>query len=234
MSKSYIMPVTTTLDENYFMRVLFLFILGCIAAINLEAQTTRVDLHQHFANNKLTIYNRIAKPEQQGTRAAIVLNEDVEEGLAVIPGIDFSTGTIEIDLKGQNVLQHSFIGVAFHLTDSNHFDAVYFRPFQFLSNDPVLKGRSIQYISLPGYTWRKLREASPGKYENTIKPIPDPDDWFHATIVVKENEVLVFVNHELSASLTVPILNKHKKGAIALYTADRSGGTFANLSVKPD
>jgi hypothetical protein len=43
--------------------------------------------------------------------------------------------------------------------------------------------------------------------------------------------VQVFVNHESSASLVVPILNKNKKGAIALYTADRSGGTFANVEV---
>lgn len=212
----------------------FLLMVGCIAATITAIAQTKVDLQQHFTNKKLAVYNREAKLEQQGARASIVLNEDVEEGLAVIPGINFSTGVIEIDLKGQNVFQHSFIGIAFHLTDTNRFDAIYFRPFQFLNNDPVMKARSVQYISLPENTWRKLREDLPGKYENTIKPIPNPDDWFHATILVKENEVQVFVNYEPTASLTVPLLNKNKRGAIALYTADRSGGTFANLEVKPD
>lgn len=216
------------------MRAKFLLMTGCIITAVTTMAQTKVDLQQLFTNKKLAVYNRVAKLEQQGTRASIVFNEDVEEGLAVIPGINFSTGVIEIDLKGQDVFQHSFIGVAFHLTDSNHFDAIYFRPFQFFNNDPVMQARSVQYISLPEFPWRKLREDSPGKYENTIKPVPNPDDWFHATIIVKENEVQVFVNHEPTASLTVPILNKQKKGAIALYTADRSGGTFANLEVKPD
>jgi hypothetical protein len=207
---------------------------GCIAGSVVALSQTTVDLHKIFTDKKMKVYNREAKIDKQGTRAGIVLNEDVEEGLAMIPGINFTTGVIEVDLKGQNVYQHSFIGVAFHVTDSSRFDAIYFRPFQFLSNDPVLKARSVQYISLPEYTWRKLREDEPGKFENTIKPVPNPDDWFHATIIIKENEVQVFVNNESTASLVVPILNKQKKGSIALYTADRSGGTFANLVVKPD
>lgn len=203
---------------------------GTLSAIAQEVK--QIDLSSLFNRKELVVHNRVAQLQKDDTKNCIVLNEDVEEGLAVIPGIKFSTGVLEIDLKGQNVFQHSFIGLAFHMVDSDKFDAIYFRPFQFLSSDPVLKARSVQYISLPEHTWQKLREEGPGKFENTITPIPDPDSWFHAKIVVKENEVQVFVNNETSASITVPILNKHKTGSIALYVADRSGGTFANLTVR--
>jgi hypothetical protein len=163
-----------------------------------------------------------------------VLSEEYGEGLVWINGVSFSTGTIEIDLKGQDVYQHSFVGIAFRGVDDSTFDAVYFRPFQFLTSDSVRKTRGVQYVSLPEYTWQKLRAERSGVFEQAVTPAPDPNDWFHARIVIHENEVLVYVNHAARPSLHVPLLSDRKKGMIGLYTADRSGGSFGNLTIESE
>lgn len=195
---------------------------------------TSYNLRKLLTEKKLTVANRAISPETDTKKNAVILSEEEKEGLAWIDGVSFATGTIDIDLKGQDVYQHSFLGIAFHGTGDSTFDAIYFRPFQFRTIDPVRRTRGIQYISLPGHTWQQLREAHPGVYEKTVDPAPDPDDWFHARIVVKENEILVYVNDAVNPCLQVALLNKRKTGKIALYTADRSGGSFANLIIKND
>jgi hypothetical protein len=159
------------------------------------------------------------------------LSEEVDEGLVWLNGVSFSTGTIEIDLKGQDVYQHSFVGIAFHAADDSTFEAVYFRPFQFRTDDTARQKRGVQYVSLPENTWQVLRAQHPGIYEQPVNPGPDPNDWFHATFVVSDREVRVFVNNASEPCLSVPLLGNRKNGKIGLYTADRSGGSFSNLSI---
>lgn len=214
-----------------------LIIIVCIAAnrpaANGQAKTA-YDLPQFFKDNKLTVYNRHVQLETDVSKHCIALSEEEGEGLVWVNNVSFSTGTIEIDLKGQDVFQHSFLGIAFHAVDDSTFDAIYFRPFQFHTDDPVRLTHGIQYISLPVYTWQKLREKQNGFYENTVTPAPDPDNWFHVKMIVKEKELLVYVDNAAIPCIRVPLLNERKTGKIALYTADRSGGSFANLVIQND
>jgi hypothetical protein len=83
--------------------------------------------------------------------------------------------------------------MAFHGKDNNTFDAIYLRPFQFKEQDQVLRNRSIQYIALPEFTWRVLREKSRGKYEGSIEPSPDPDAWVHIRMVIEDSTVSTFL-----------------------------------------
>lgn len=195
---------------------------------------TDFDLAELYKNKKVTVFNRQVSLDTDASKNCIALSEETGEGLVWINDVSFSTGTIEIDLKGKDVYQHSFVGIAFHGLNDSTFDAVYFRPFQFLTTDSVRKTRGVQYISLPEYTWQILREKQNGVYEKAVLPAPDPNDWFHAKIAVTKNEVLVYVNNAATPVLRVPLLSKRKTGWIALYTADRSGGSFANLSIKGD
>jgi len=190
------------------------------------------DLTDLFNKNKLTVFNRQISVEKSGGKNAIVLGLEEGEGLVWVNDLVFSTGTIEIDLKGQDLYQHSFLGIAFHAENDSVFDAIYFRPFQFLSTDLVRKSHGVQYISLPVYTWQKLRAEYNGVYENEVIPPPDPNDWFHVKIVIDEKSVVVFVNDNADPVLRSNLLNDRKKGKIALYTADQSGGSFANLKVE--
>jgi hypothetical protein len=96
-------------------------------------------------------------------------------GLALVEGLEFKQGTIEVDLRGRDVRQGSFLGVTFHALDDKTFETVYFRPFNFKAAPPF-RTRAVQYASWPGNTWEKLRKESPGVYENAVDPVPDPKD----------------------------------------------------------
>src|SRR6516162_7364127 len=56
--------------------------------------------------------------------------------MALLESLEFANGTIEIDLRGRGKEQASFLGVAFGVADGKTYEAVYFRPFRFKSNDP--------------------------------------------------------------------------------------------------
>jgi len=119
--------------------------------------------------------------------------------------------------------------MAFHGLDKNNFELVYFRPFNFKS--PEKKGNSVQYVSLPEFTWQKLRAEHPGVYESEPNPTPEPDDWFHATIVVDHPTVKIYINNSDEPSLTIEQLSKRKSGWLGLWVGSNSEGQFKNLKV---
>jgi hypothetical protein len=216
-------------------KALALVLFTTAISFNIYAQpATSYDLEQLLDQKKLTIIHREANYDTKRSMKGIALSQDVDEGIAWINDVSFSTGTIEIDLKGQDVFQHSFVGIAFHAINDSAFEAIYFRPFQFRTDDGIRKNHAVQYINLPTNTWRQLRADHPGMYENIIEPAPDPDDWFHVKMVITETKVMVYVNGSAKPCLEVNSLSKIKKGRIGLYTADQSGGSFANLVVKSD
>jgi len=151
------------------------------------------------------------------------------DGILWLKSLIFENGTIDLDIKGKDVRGQSFVGMAFHGLDRNNFELVYFRPFNFKS--PKKKGNSVQYVSLPEFTWQKLRQEHPGVYENEPNPTPDPNDWFHATIVVNHPTVQVYLNNSDVPSLEVEQLSKRKSGWIGLWVGSNSEGQFKNLRV---
>jgi hypothetical protein len=181
---------------------------------------------------KWEVVNRTVEPINENGKTAIRFNEVPKDGMMILKAGDFSNGVIELDIKGSNKFQQSFVGVAFHVQDAKTFDAVYFRPFNFKSDDAVRRSHAVQYISMPDYDWEKLRNNFPGKYENKIENAPGADDWFHAKIIVKGNHILVFVNNEVNASLEVDKLNSNNKGGFGFWVGNNSGGSFANLSIQ--
>ena len=62
--------------------------------------------------------------------------------------------------------------------------------------------------------WQKLRDEHPGKYENAVNPVPDPNGWFHAGVVVASQ------------------LSERRKGLTGLWV-DSSGGDLANFKIVP-
>lgn len=204
-----------------------------LCLISLSQSKKTFDLYKLAKEEGIEVYNRDMILVNESAYKGIQLSKSEGEGVAWIKGVEFSEGTIEFDVRGENVKQHSFVGIAFHGVDNNTFDAVYLRPFQFQEQDEVLRKRSIQYISLPAYTWRKLRETSPGKYENSIDPGPDPDSWIKMKIVIKGSTISTYINGGIEPCLVVEKVTKVEKGRIGLYVADTSGGDFANLVITP-
>jgi hypothetical protein len=183
--------------------------------------------------SKWQVVNRTAESFTENDKKGIRFNEAPGDGLMILSGSNFSNGVIELDIKGSNKMQQSFVGIGFHGKGLKTFDCIYFRPFNFKSDDPIRRGHSVQYISMPNYDWEKLRTEFPGKYENKIDPAPGPDDWFHVKIVVNVKHLSVFVNNQQQPSLEVDKLNDNTSGGIGLWAGNNSGGSFANLRVTP-
>jgi len=80
---------------------------------------------------------------------SIHLNEGEGSGIAWIKGQSFNEGVIELDIQGKDAFQRSFVGIAFHGSNDTTYEAVYFRPFNFRSTDPVRKSHAVQYIASP-------------------------------------------------------------------------------------
>jgi hypothetical protein len=151
-------------------------------------------------------------------------------GLALPNGLAFSSGTIELDLKGKNVRQSSFLGVAFNVVDEKTFEVVYFRPFNFKADEPFRK-RAVQYIAWPAHTWEQLRKNRPEQFENAVNPVPDPDAWFHASVEVSDTQVRVFVDRAKEPSLVVERLSNGGVRRPAGLFVDSADGFYADLRV---
>ena len=184
------------------------------------------DLQQLLKEKKLIAHGQKVIPITDGGKKGIS-----QTGIVWLKDVNFSEGTIEVDLRGKDVLQKSFIGIVFHGVDTATHDVIYFRPFNFLSTDPVRKIHAVQYVAHPDFPWHKLREEKNGIYEKAVTPAPSPQDWFHATIVVKGTEINVFVNNSTTPSLTVSKLNSRSNGKIGIWNEGLEGD-FANLVIK--
>jgi hypothetical protein len=198
-----------------------------------QKKTISTDLAKLAGSKGLKVFNRSASSLNDGSKNGIRLSESPGDGVAYLEGIEFTDGTIELDIRGKDVQQQSFLGVAFHGVDGSTFDAVYFRPFNFKAEDPARRVRAVQYISHPTYTWNKLRTEHPGRYEQAVSPVPDPNGWFHARVLVASPKVSVFVNDAKEPSLVVNQLSDRKKGLVGLWVGNTSGGDFANLTIVP-
>lgn len=206
----------------------FIFFLICMISANpLLAQKKHYNLQQLLKDDKLSVFNGKAVLITDGDKKGVSLT-----GLTYLKDVKFSTGTIDVDIRGRDVLQQSFIGIAFHGVDTVTTDIIYFRPFNFQAKDPVRKIHAVQYVSEPEFPWHKLREEKNGIYEKGIEPPPSPTDWFHARIVVGETQIKVYVNNSPTPSLTVDKLNTRRDGKIGLWN-NGLPGEFANLTITP-
>jgi hypothetical protein len=179
----------------------------------------------------LKVFNRQLSKVAPPSGDAFYLNESDGNGVAWRPEKKLSNGTIEFDVKGRDVLQKSFVGMAFHGVDEQTYDAVYFRPFNFHSKDEARRARAVQYISLPGFDWNKLRTDHPGQYEKPIDSAPKPDEWFHARIVIHYPKVIVYVNDAPQPCLEINQLTDRQDGWVGFWVGNGSDGSFANLKV---
>jgi len=190
----------------------------------VQSQVLSPDLSTIKDPDKWTLHNREIVDDD-----VVHLNGQPGDGFLWINDYTFKNGTIDVDIKGVDVRGQSFVGIAFHILNDSTFDAIYFRPFNFKS--PERKGHSVQYISHPKNTWYFLRENFPEKYENPVKPVPDPTGWFHATIVVEYPKVIVFVDNSKEPSLVVEQLSDRKAGNLGFWVGHNSEGWFKNLKI---
>jgi len=207
--------------------------LSAVSRVLAQKKAIEPDLAALAEGKGLKVFNRSLSALNDGAKKGVRLSESPGDGAAYLEGVEFANGAIEIDIRGKDVQQQSFVGVVFHGVDEKTYDAIYFRPFNFKAEDPARRIRAVQYVSHPTHTWQKLRTEQPGKYEKAVNPVPDPNGWFHARVVVASPKVSVFVNDAKEPSLVVEQLSDRKKGLVGLWVGNTSGGDFANFKVIP-
>lgn len=194
-------------------------------ALSLSATGQSTDLQKLLKDNKLIASHTPPTLLSDGTYKGVSA-----AGIVWLNNETFTTGTIEVDLRGKDIMQKSFLGIAFHAVDTSTYDVVYFRPFNFRAEDPVRKIHAVQYMTIPDFPWDRLRKEQNGIYEKAVTPAPAATDWFHARIVVDPQNITVYVNNASTPSLTVPKLNTRTAGRIGLWSSALPGD-FANLVI---
>jgi len=204
-----------------------------VVAVLLATLASAADynLGELAKGNKIELFNRDLQQPKADLPEAIFLTAAPEDGVAWVRGVEFSEGTIEVEIKGKNEQGRSFVGIAFHGQDNRAFDAVYLRPFNFQSSEQERRSHSIQYISMPEYDWKKLRDSHPGKYEFAITPSPDPDSWVKLKLVLKGKTVAAFVDGSDKPALKVELLSDRPTGKVGLWVGNGSEGVFRNVKI---
>ncbi len=152
---------------------------------------------------------------------------------------DFGNGEIDVDVLGK--LQatappdaRGFIGIAFRIApDNTAFEAVYLRPTNGRTDDPVRQKRAIQYFSYPDWKFDRTRKETPGRYETSADI--GPDEWIHLRLVITGEQAKVYLNgNNATPVLTVSDLKRgpRSRGAVGLWVDIGTEGYFANLRIK--
>jgi hypothetical protein len=159
--------------------------------------------------------------------------------LVVIEGTDFANGVIEAEIAGvpgpaAGEGARGFVGIAFRVQpDLKTYDAFYLRPTNGRADDQERRNHSAQYISHPAWTWNRLRQETPGRYEAYVDLVPDA--WTPIRIEVRGGKARLFVNGQAQPTLIVNDVKtgEQGRGAIALWIDPGTVAHFRNLRVTP-
>lgn len=154
-----------------------------------------------------------------------------------IKHLTFSNGVIEVKvlsrlLKTAPDYARGFIGIAFHINDSNtKYESIYLRPANGRANDQVRRNHSIQYYSYPDYKFDTLRKIAPEKYESYADMALN--QWITLRIEVKDSTAKLFLNNNMQPSLIVNDLKlgAGTSGGIGLWSEVGTEAYFTDLKI---
>lgn len=216
-------------------------LIACAVTVALRSNATmsvsaevapmeRINLADRLVAGKLKPFNRdVAK--LQGSDNAIHVDAKSGSGIVWIEGSDFTEGILQVDVRGRDVFQRSFVGIAFHRKDDDTYEAVYVRPFNFRASDPIRHKHGVQYIAPPQYDWQPLREKFPDEFENSVDPSLSPTGWVHLRVIVKGTTIQAYVGPAESPTLIVRKLGQQDRGMVGLWTGNNSDGDFMDLQI---
>jgi hypothetical protein len=194
------------------------------------ASGAALNLAEALDAKKLRLVNRtITKIHPTAVR----LSAANDPGLAWVEGTSFSYGVIEVEVRGRDVYQQSFVGLAFHRKDDKTYEAVFLRPFNFQTGDPTRKQHAVQYIQMPDRDFDRLRREAPEEFENPVDALVVPTDWVKLRVVVSGATVQIYVGTGAQPTLEVRKLGNLYGGEVGLWVGNGSDGDFANLVVTP-
>ena len=174
---------------------------------------------------------------QQRIQALPLEQQSQVERLAVLEPSDFANGVIEAEIAGAPAPgaqdgARGFVGIAFRVRpDLTTYDAFYLRPTNGRADDQVRRNHSVQYISHPDWTWSRMREETPKRYESYVDLVPDV--WTRIRIEVRGDTARLFVHGQPQPTLIVHDVKSgaHARGAIALWIGSGTVAHFRDLRV---
>lgn len=199
-----------------------------ILLLNLSSCSPKII---QFQNANLDVVNREIVTANN-SKNTLLLNRKKGDGIAILKDVNFDKGIIELEFKGENNPQKSFIGIAFNIQNDSVYEAVYFRPFNFQSDEKIRREHSIQYIYKPEFEWRFLRTKYEGQFEAEYPRQPSPDDWFKIRVKIDDEKVFIYDQETNVELLSVKRLTKQVSSRIGLWTGYNSKGAFRNLKFK--
>lgn len=152
----------------------------------------------------------------------------------------FSNGVIEAEIAGipapgAGDAARGFVGIAFRVQpDDKTYDAFYLRPTNGRAEDQERRNHAAQYISHPDWTWSRLRQETPSRYESYVDILPDT--WTRIKIDVHGVRARLYVNGQQQPTLVVNDVKSgaNAKGAVALWFEPGTIAHFRNVVVTPD
>ena len=224
--------------------------LGAFVPDSAVAQAKRYSLE---SVDNLRLHNVIAEPAtfqgKRGLRITATPEAARQEGeppmLAWIEGLDFSNGIIEAEVAGAPASgafagARGFVGIAFRLQIDNKtegkatYDVFYLRPTNGRAEDQERRNHATQYISYPDWTWSRLRQETPSKYESYVDL--EADRWTKIRIEVRGERARLYVHDQQQPALIVNDVKSgaNRKGAVALWIGAGTVAHFRNLIVTPE
>ena len=210
------------------MKRLLLLLITCVFFFFIQCTTS----DNAYSQKELTVVNRALSDYARAGGSAVEMDAKPGDGLAILKEIEFEIGTIEIDLLGENNPGKSFIGIAFNIQNDSTYEAIYFRPFNFVAEEQIRREHMVQYIFHPEYGWNRLRTERTGEFESEIPNPPNPDEWFGALITVTNDRVQVRLSEIGEPVLDVARLNGTTSNKIGYWVGHGSSGRFDNLKIK--
>jgi hypothetical protein len=160
------------------------------------------------------------------------------EELAVVEGVEFSNGVIEVELAGAPPPAaegaRGFVGIAFRVQDDlRTYDAFYLRPTNGRADDQERRNHATQYISHPDWPWFRLRRETPGRYESYVDLVAGA--WTKVRIEVRGDKARLYVHDGDQPTLIVNDVKSgpSAKGAVALWIEPGTVAHFRNLIIRP-
>jgi len=95
------------------------------AGVAAQQQATAPDLARLAEGKGLHVFNRSVSGVSAGARHGLRLSAQPGDGIAYVEGVEFANGTIEFDVRGKDVLQQSFVGIAFHGVDGTTLSLIH-------------------------------------------------------------------------------------------------------------
>lgn len=209
-----------------------------VGADLLSAQSGRIALDVKTLQPHNVKVESVTFKGRQAMRVSDVAPADAGDAgrLAVLDTLQFRDGVIEIDLAGEpgaNAPEaaRGFVGIAFRVTpDRSRFECFYLRPTNGRADDQVRRNHSVQYISVPGFPWPRLRTEFPEKYESYADLAPG--EWTKVRIEVRGEKARLYVGGAEQPALVVNDLKQPvSSGGIALWLDRGTVAHFADLRV---